>query len=208
MSVPLVKYFKESSFGPITLYTGRRGSGLTLGAVIRLVRASKSKKPPNLVANCSLKHLSYKPMDRSFVSNLTTHLEGSNLFLFDSGYSYFASRVNLSRVYAQFFNSLRKRHSKAILTTSMGLDVIDRSIRDLVTDLVLVSSDLPRKGPLYLLHCRLSSRTVWSLNGETGKKERCMELYWKPISRCEVKRVGRYFKYYDTLETISRNLWT
>lgn len=196
-----VKYFKESSFGPITLYTGRMGSGLTLGAVIRIVRASKSKTPPRIVANCKLKGLDYEYIGlEGFLNKVEEYLKGNYLLLFDSGYSYFASRINVSRILVQFFTLLRKTNNKAILTTSGGLEVIDKSIRVLVTDMVGVSSKFPKSQKLNLIHYRLSTRTTWCENKETGKMERCTQFYWKPISRCIVRRSGKYWKYYTTTE--------
>lgn len=198
-----VKYFKESSFGPITLYTGRMGSGLTLGAVIRIVRASRSKNPPRIVANCTLKGLEYEHIGlEKFLNNIEEYLKGNYLFLFDSGYSYFASRINVSRILVQFFTLLRKTNNKAILTTSGGLEVIDKNIRVLVTDMIGVSSRFPKSQKLSLTHYRLSPRTVWVMNLDTGKKERCTQFYWTPISRCIVKRSGRYWKYYTTTEIV------
>jgi len=197
--VKVVKYFRESSFGPITLYTGRMGSGLTLGAVMRMVKASKGKNPPGLVSNCTLNGLNYEPINYAkFIENIDRYLSGHYLLLFDSGYSYFASRIRLSRVLVQFFGLLRKGNSKAILTTSSGLEVIDKGIRDQVTDIVFVSKRFPRTQKVTFTHYRRSIRTVWAENTETRKMERCTELYWKPISRCLVKRSGKYWKYYDT----------
>lgn len=194
-----VKYFKESSFGPITLYTGKRGSGLTLGAIIRIVQASRSKKAPRIVANCTLRGLSYEYITPEvFPSKAQSYLEERHLLLLDSGYNYYSSRTILSRPATNFFNLLRKSNSKAIFTTSMGLEVIDRSIRDLVTDIVLVSRKDPRSQTLELIHLRQGTKTVWATNEESGKKERYTKIYWKPLSKCIVRETERYWKYYNT----------
>lgn len=198
--VKTVKYFKESSFGPLTLYTGRMGSGLTLGAVIRMVRASKSKNPPRLVANCTLKEIEYERLN---MVDFNKYLQqGPFLILFDSGYQYFASHArSFSIIHVQFFRNLRHSNSKAILTTSQGPKIIDRAIRDEITDIVYISGTLPIKGQkLILTHAARRMRNVWALNTETNKKERVNEFYWKVISRCIIKRAGRFWKHYVTTE--------
>lgn len=201
--VKTVKYFKESGFGPVTLYTGRMASGLTLGAVIRMVRASKSKNPPTLVANCTLKGLDYEHINvEKFIERANEYLRGHYLILLDSGYSYFASRINLSRILTSFFQLLRKGDSKAILTTHSGLSVIDKGIRDQITDIVTVARLLPRKQMFQFTHHKKKPFSWVGLDEETGKWKRFTELRWTPISRCIVKRAGRYWRYYNTLEII------
>jgi len=197
--VKTVKYFKESSFGPITLYTGRMGSGMTLGAVMRMVRASKSKRPPKLIANCTLIDLEYERLN---LVNFNRYLQGGpSLILFDSGYRYFASRASLAYIHISFFQNLRHSKSKAILTTSQGPMVIDRAIRDQITDVVFVKSNLPLKGQkLILTHAKLAIRSIWAKNISTGRKERHSEFYWKAVSRCIIKRAGKYFQHYSTFE--------
>lgn len=196
-----VKYFRESSFGPMTIHTGKMGSGLTLGAVIRIVQASKSKSPPVIVANCTLKGLHYEHITpEDFVVNMERYLAGNYLLLLDSGYSYFSSRANISRALVHFFKLLGHSKSKAILTTSMGLQVIDKGIRGQVTDMVSIYSKFPKSQKVSLIHYRLSTRIIWAENEDTRKMERLEQFYWKPISRCIVKRSGRYWRYYISTE--------
>lgn len=46
-------------------------------------------------------------------------------------------------------------------------------------------------------------KTVKYFNEEAGKKERCTKFYWKPVSRCVVKRSVKYWKYYNTFEIMA-----
>jgi len=196
--VKKVKYFKYNTFGPVTLYTGRMGSGLTLGAVIQIVKASSSRNPPTIASNTTLRYLDYKQLA---VEDIESYTESPHLFLFDSPYGKLSASRHASRestLWCYLFSMLRKSSSRAILTSSMGLQVFDRRIRSLVTDIMFVRSLFSRHQKLQLTHYKLLPRSVWTTID--GKKVRERVLKWVPVAVCELKRTGRYWKYYNTLE--------
>lgn len=190
-----VKYFRYSDFGPITLNTGRMGSGLTLSAVIRLVKSQLGENPPKIVSNAHLNGLDFSLPDSDRVEE---YLNSPHLLLFDSGYQYFSPGRTATReqireynVWEEFFKSLHSSKSKAIFTTSIGFEALSPTIRRLVSDAVLVRSNFCRNRKLELYHYKVDP---------TSLKTNRYQPTLVPISRCTVKRANRYWWIYDTFE--------
>ncbi len=192
-----VKYFRYSSFGPITLNTGRMGSGLTLSAVIRLVKSQQEENPPKIVSNAHLNGLDFSLPDPEKIED---YLSSTHLLLFDSGYQYFsASRRAPTKeavIWEAFFRVLHNSRSKAIFTTSSGFETLSPTIRRLVSDVVLVRSNFRRNRKLELYHYKVDP---------TNPKLKKDQLALIPISKCVVKRASRYWWIYDTLEIPDAN---
>lgn len=178
-----VKYFKYSYFGPITLYTGKMGSGLTLAAIIQIVKTSQSKSPPIIVSNAHLNGIEYELLDET---KLMDYTEKPHLFLLDSSYRYLDCRQHMTKqnaLWCYFLAQLRKRNSQVILTSSIGLSSLDKRIRDLVSSIVVVESHFWIDQTIQLTHYKA---LPWG--------------NFKLAAVCEVKRAGKYWKYYDTRE--------
>ncbi len=104
-----------------------------------------------------------------------------------------------SMLFSYLISMSRKLGIKFILN-SHQLETLDSRIRDSITDIVQCKF-IPRQR-LLLKHSKLAYKTVWGLNEETGKGERCTKWFYKPVSECLLKRVGKYYKYFDTFEVV------
>ncbi len=192
-----VKFFKYSDFGPVTCYLGPIGSGLTLGSVIHLVRSKASK----IYSNIHLFHLPSQILDLApIVENF--YLSQDLTIFVDNTDIVTSSMQRLSKksmLFSYLISMSRKLGIKFILN-SHQFETLDSRIRDSITDIVQCKF-IPRQR-LLLKHSKLAYKTVWGLNEETGKGERCTKWFYKPVSECLLKRVGKYYKYFDTFEVV------
>jgi len=106
----------------VIAYSGKVGSGMTLAAMMQLVKESKGKTPPSIVSNCTLRGIDYEPFE---LEKLLDY-QGKLVFL-DMGYMVFdyrrPSKANM--LFEHWTKMLRKMDSRLVFT-SPTLEYVER----------------------------------------------------------------------------------
>jgi hypothetical protein len=194
-----VKYFKYSTFGRVTCYTGPMAGGLTLGAVIQIVKQGKG------FSNVLYSDATFPQSDKfrpiialPFTPDVMANVRNSTVFLdFVDRFTDRSTVTKEARLFFYWMQYLRKFNMRLIFTTHY-LEYIDRAVRDSITTMIGCKYD-SISNVVTLVRFKMLPKTAWEIDITTGKRRRTTRLVWTPISYVKIP-ARKYFKYYNTLE--------